>query len=185
MKINTMQDLYIDLLRDMYSAEMQLIKALPKVAEKANSTDLKEAVTSHLEETKEQAERLVRIFEMHDEKPGGETCEVMKGWLDEADELMNSGMKGDVLDAALIAAGEKIEHYEVASYLTLSAFASHLDLEDQEELLNETLEEEMNAADTLMSIFEQQWISNSKAQPQYGDGHRRAHEYEEGDVVER
>ena len=141
-QISSMQDLYVDLLQDTYSAEQQLVKALPKMAEAAETEELKEAFQQHLEETQGQVQRLEQIFKELKQKPGDETCEAMQGLVKEAEQLMGMKVDKDVLDAGLIACAQKVEHYEIASYGTLAEFASLLGFDKQSELLEETLEEE-------------------------------------------
>src|SRR5437868_11984262 len=142
MKLNSLKKLYLEELRDLYSAETQLVKALPKMAKGASSDELKEAFESHLEQTKEHVERLTEIFEKLDKKPTGKTCKAMKGLIEEGSEILEEEGEESVLDAAIIAAAQKVEHYEIASYGTVRTFAEILDEEDAVELLQQTLDEE-------------------------------------------
>ncbi len=152
MKIDSLEELYIENLRDLYSAENQLLKALPKVASAATSPDLREAFTSHLEETKGQVERLTQIFARHKEEPGGHECQAMKGLIKEADEVIQDVKKGDVMDAALIGAAQRVEHYEMAGYGVAKAYALQLGFEEDAELLDQTLDEERSADEKLTDI---------------------------------
>src|SRR3954451_16229273 len=116
MKINTLKKLYIEELRDLYNAENQLLKALPKMAKGASSDELRQAFEDHLEETKGHVERLDEIFEELDESPKGKTCKAMKGLVEEGSEILEEEGEESVLDAGIIAAAQKVEHYEIASY---------------------------------------------------------------------
>ena len=153
-KLESLRDLYIGELRDLYSAEKQLTKALPKMAKAAKTPELKEAFESHLEETKNHVTRLEEIFEGLEEKPTGETCEAMEGLIKEGENYVTA--KGDhgVIDAGLIAAAQRVEHYEIAGYGTARTLASHLGEENAAELLQETLDEEGAADKKLTGIAE-------------------------------
>lgn len=152
MKIKDLRSLYIDGLRDVYSAETQLIKALPKMAEAANSPELKKAIKNHLVETKKQADRLEQIFSRLEYKPAGETCEAMKGLIKEGEDLIKKSDDPDARDAGIIMASQKVEHYEIASYGTLCTWADLLGEEDDQRLLRETLDEEHKANDKLNEV---------------------------------
>lgn len=154
MKINTLQDLYIEELRDIYNAENQLVKALPKVAQAATSDELRTAVEDHLEQTKEHVERLDQIFESLGESSKGKKCKAMEGLVEECSELLEEDIAESVLDAALIAAAQRVEHYEIAVYGTLATFAKLLGREDDADLLGQTLDEEKEADETLTDIAE-------------------------------
>lgn len=148
-------ELFVDELKDMLSAENQIVDALPKVIQKAQLKDLKKALSEHLDETKNQVSRLEEIFHLLNLDPEEETCEAMEGLLKEADELMENRKPSPVLDAAIISACQKVEHYEIASYGTLRAFAKNLELDKKvSNLLKETLDEEANADKTLTKIAE-------------------------------
>lgn len=151
---NDFKQLFVEELRDIYSAETQLVEALPKVIKAAENPELKNAVKSHLEETQHQVERLEQIFEIIGEEVGDETCEAMEGLIKECDEVIHRYPQSVVRDAALIAAAQRVEHYEIAVYGTLRTFAKQLDLEEIADLLNETLAEEGNANKKLTSIAE-------------------------------
>lgn len=155
MKVKDMQTLYVQCLQDMYSAESQLVEALPKVASAVTSDKLKEAVKEHLSETKTQRDRLEKIFKELGEEPGEHECQAMKGLIKEADELIEEVETGDVLDAALIGAAQKVEHYEIAGYGTARTYAALLGYEEQVDLLESTLEEESNCDATLTDIAEE------------------------------
>ena len=150
MSVKTMQELLIDELKDLYSAEKQIVRALPKLAKAATSPDLKQALTNHLKETEGQVARLEQIAEIVSKKLTGKTCVGMKGVLEEGSEVLDDTDKGTVRDAAMIAAAQRVEHYEMAGYGSAREFAKMLGLSDVASLLNETLEEE-KAADKLLS----------------------------------
>ena len=145
MKIMTFADLYIDQLQDMYSCERQLIKALPKMAAAASHPELKAAFTSHLDETKEHLERLTRILDGLDKKPGRKVCEATVGLIEEGAGMIGADADEQVRDAGLICAAQKIEHYEIASYGCLRTYASLLGRAPDVKLLDKTLSEEKSA----------------------------------------
>lgn len=154
-----LKDLYIHQLRDLYSAEEQLIDALPKMAEKASNPELQRGFETHLNETKRQKERLEQIFTLLDEKPGGETCQAMKGLIKEAKDLMSdahnlikSDSPSEVLDAGLIAQAQRVEHYEISAYGTAAAYAKTLGRTEDHRLLTETLREEKATDDKLNTL---------------------------------
>jgi len=132
---NNLNELFINELRDLYSAESQLIQALPKMAEAASDPGLKSAFESHLRETEEQARRLEDIFSGLGEKPAGETCKAMEGLVKESSEYVKAGGNPDVRDAGLIGAAQRVEHYEMAGYGTARALASRLGLSDIAQVL--------------------------------------------------
>lgn len=154
MKINTLQDLYIEELRDIYNAETQLLKALPKVAQAASSDELRSAVEDHLEQTTEHVNRLDQIFENLGESPKGKKCKAMEGLIEECKELLEEDIEPAVLDAALIGACQRVEHYEIAVYGTLATFAKLLDREEDQDLLGQTLDEEKETDELLTDIAE-------------------------------
>ncbi len=145
MGVKTMQELLVDELKDLYSAEKQILRALPKVAKATTSPELREALLSHLEETKGQVARLEQIGEMVGKKMTGKTCVGMKGVLEEGSEVLEDTEKGNVRDAALISASQRIEHYEMAGYGSAREFAKMLGLSEVAALLDQTLTEEKNA----------------------------------------
>jgi ferritin-like metal-binding protein YciE len=142
MKLDTLRKLYIEELRDVYNAENQLLKALPKMAKGASSDELKQAFEDHLEQTQGHVERLEEIFEALDEKATGKTCKAMKGLVEEGSEILKEDGEESVLDAGIIAAAQKVEHYEIATYGTLRTWANLLGETEAAELLQETLDEE-------------------------------------------
>lgn len=146
--------LFILELRDLYSAESQLFEALPWIIECATTTDLKEALRSHLTETETQIERLKRVFEFLKESPIGETSEALKGLLDETREIQKNQFVPIVKDAALIASMQRIDHYAIAGYGVARTFAKHLNYDDAVDLLKESLLEEGNANENLTAIAE-------------------------------
>lgn len=145
MKFSSLQDLYIEQLKDLHGAETQLTKALPKMAEAATTPELKTAFTIHLKETKEQLLRLNQIGESLGESLDGHKCAAMKGLIEEAAEWMKRDADPEVMDAGLIAAAQRLEHYEIAGYATVHNFAELLGEEEAAELLAETLGEEEEA----------------------------------------
>jgi ferritin-like metal-binding protein YciE len=152
MKMKTLRDLYVDQLRDLYNAENQLVKALPKMADAASSATLKKALESHLEETKGHAERLEQIFEALGESPKGKTCKAMKGLVEEGAEAIEEDASPDVKDAGIIAAGQRVEHYEMAGYGCVHNYAQLLGENKAATLLQKTLDEEGAADKKLTQI---------------------------------
>lgn len=150
----TLKDLFEEQLKDLYSAESQLIDALPKLAKKASNEDLKQAFKDHLEETKEHKKRVEKAAEMIDLDPTGHTCKAMKGLLKEGEDWMEEDADEDVMDAGLIANAQRVEHYEIAAYGTVLTFAKQLGYSEIKDLLGETLDEEKAADDTLTQIAE-------------------------------
>ena len=144
-KLNSMNDLLEYELRDLYSAETQLLEALPKMAEAASNTSLKEAFENHLEETREQQRRLDQIGQTLGVDLKGETCQAMKGLIKEGQEVIEMQGDSDVKDAALIAAAQRVEHYEIAGYGSAYHFAKQLGEGEVQELLEQTLVEEKDA----------------------------------------
>jgi ferritin-like metal-binding protein YciE len=153
--INTLDKFYEKELRDIYNAEGQLVKALPKMAKAASNEELKRAIEDHLEQTKGQVERLEKVFKSLGVAVRGKTCAAMEGLIAEGKEIMEEeDLEDNVLDAALIAAAQKVEHYEIATYGTLISWAKQLGYEDQAELLEQTLTEEKEANSLLTEIAE-------------------------------
>ena len=155
MSVETMQELLIDELKDLYSAEKQIVRALPKLAKAASTPELQEAILSHLEETKGQVARLEQIGELLGKKMTGKTCVGMKGVLEEGSEVLEDTEKGLVRDAALISASQRVEHYEMAGYGSAREFAKILGLGDVASLLDATLAEEKNADKKLSLVSKQ------------------------------
>ena len=154
MPLESMQDLYVEELRDIYNAEQQIIAALPKMAEGASNPELRAAFEEHLEVTRQQVSRLETIFEDLDKKPTGKKCKGMEGLIEEGQEMLKEGRDPDVLDAALIGAAQRVEHYESAAYGTVRNFARQLGLERHVDLLQQTLDEEGETDKRLTSLAE-------------------------------
>jgi ferritin-like metal-binding protein YciE len=152
MSVKTIDELLLDELKDLYSAEKQLTTALPKMARAAASQDLKTAFESHLEETQGHVERLDKIFETLGKSPRGKTCHGMQGLVEEGSEMISELDKGAVRDAGLISAAQRVEHYEMAGYGSVREFASLLGQNEIASLLGETLEEEKAADEKLTGI---------------------------------
>ena len=146
------RELYIDELRDLYSAENQLIKALPKIAKASSSEELRQGFEEHLEQTKGHVQRLEEIFQGLGESPKGKKCAGMEGLIQEGSEAMQEDYEGSVMDAALIGAARRVEHYEMAAYGTVRALAKALNQDDHAELLEATLEEEKETDDKLTEL---------------------------------
>lgn len=155
MKLNTLQDLYFDELKDLYNAEGQLLKALPKMAEKASSAQLRKAFERHLKETETHVERLVQIFEELNVSPKGKKCKAMEGLLAEGKELLEQDdADPSVMDAALIGSAQRVEHYEMAGYGCARTYARLLGYDDAAELLQQTLDEEGETDKKLTQLAE-------------------------------
>jgi ferritin-like metal-binding protein YciE len=154
MKLDTLQQLYTDELRDLYNAENQLLKALPKMAKAASSEELKDAFEKHLEQTKGHVERLEEVFQELGEKPKGKTCRAMKGLIEEGSEILKQDGDESVIDAGIIVAAQKVEHYEIAGYGSVRTFAHLLGQNKAAELLQSTLDEESEANEVLNRIAE-------------------------------
>jgi ferritin-like metal-binding protein YciE len=154
MKLASLHDLYVDELKDLYSAENQLIKALPKMAKAASAPELRDAFTAHLEETKGHVERLEQIFDELDVSPKGKKCKAMEGLIEEGKEVMGEDAEPTVMDAALIGAAQRVEHYEMAGYGGVRTFARLLGFEKAAKLLQKTLDEEGQADKKLTTIAE-------------------------------
>jgi ferritin-like metal-binding protein YciE len=155
MGVENMEELMLDELKDLYSAEKQIVKALPKMAKACESEELKEAFQSHLEETKGHVERLDEIFETLGKTSRGKTCHGMQGLLEEGSEMLEEIEKGGVRDAALISAAQRVEHYEIAAYGSVREYAKLLGKKQIVSLLEETLEEEKATDEKLTSISQQ------------------------------
>jgi ferritin-like metal-binding protein YciE len=160
--------LFEEELKDIYWAEKTLTKAIPKMIKKVTSVELKNALESHLGETEQHVTRVEQAFNMIDKKASAQKCQAMAGLVDEAEELMSDCEDGAMLDAGIIAAGQKVEHYEIASYGTLIQFAKTLNLNDVADLLSETLKEEKAADDKLSEIALEE--VNAQAASEDGSG---------------
>ena len=147
-----LKELYIDELKDLYSAENQLLKALPKMAKAASSGELRQGFEKHLEQTRGHVKRLEQIFGLLDEGPKGKKCMGMEGLIKEGGEVIGEDFEGAVMDAALIGAAQRVEHYEIAAYGTASAFAKILGENEHVSLLEETLQEEKDTDDKLTAL---------------------------------
>jgi ferritin-like metal-binding protein YciE len=154
MKLESLKDLYLEQLKDLYSAETQLVEALPKMAEAASSPDLRKSFSDHLRQTQEHVNRLERIFSDLNESPKGHTCEGMKGLIKEGQEMIKMKGAPEVLDAGLIAAAQRVEHYEIAGYGTVRTYAELLGREEHARLLERTLQEEEETDELLTQLAE-------------------------------
>ena len=161
-KEKTLEDLFLETLKDIYHAEKTIVKALPKMAKSVNSDELREAFEHHLKETEGQVERLEQVFESMDKPARAKTCPAIKGLTDEANDVIKEFKKSDALDAGILSAAQAIEHYEIARYGTLKAWAEQLGMDEAVELLDATLEEEKNADQLLTKIAEA--TANERAQ---------------------
>lgn len=155
MQKDSLRELYIDELRDLYSAETQLVKALPKMAKAASKDQLRQAFEEHLRQTSEHVSRLEQIFEQFGEKPTGKKCLGMEGLVKEGSEIMKEDFPDEVKDAGIIGAAQRVEHYEIAAYGTVRAFAELMGETEQVSLLEETLNEEKQADEKLAQLAEE------------------------------
>ena len=152
MKVDNLQQLFVEQLRDLYDGEQQITEALPKLISKATNSELKSALQEHLNVTKTQITRLDQIFRGLNEKPTGESCKGMKGVLKEGDDLVAKGKDPSVIDASIITSAQRVEHYEMAGYGTVRTYARLLGRQEFAKLLDQTLSEEKEADDTLTKI---------------------------------
>lgn len=152
MKMENLQQLYVKELRDLYDAENQITDALPKLIDAAKNSELKSALQEHLSVTRKQISRLEQIFQSLKEKPSGETCKGMKGVIKEGDEIVSAGGDPSTVDAGIISAAQRVEHYEMAGYGTVRTYARLLGREEHARLLQQTLDEEEQADETLTQI---------------------------------
>ncbi|MDG3007436.1 YciE/YciF ferroxidase family protein [Paludisphaera mucosa] len=152
--MQSLNDLFVDVARDMLDAEKQLAKALPKMAKAASNPELRKAFEKHLEETKIHAERLAQVLEALGQAPRGKKCHAMEGHIEEGKEILELDAAPEVKDAALIAAAQKVEHYEIAGYGTLSTWAATMGIPEVKKLLGDTLAEEKTTDDLLSEIAE-------------------------------
>jgi ferritin-like metal-binding protein YciE len=155
MEMESLQDLFVEELKDLYSAENQILKAGPKVSKAIENEDLKAAIDEHLRITEKQVDRLERIFKKLGEKPTGKKCHGMEGLLEENKELLGEDAEQDVLEAGLIVGQQKVEHYEIAGYGSVVTFAKLLGDDEAAQLLAQSLEEEKQADQMLTQIAEQ------------------------------
>ncbi|MAS36399.1 MAG: hypothetical protein CL610_20520 [Anaerolineaceae bacterium] len=154
MKFGNLHELFIGELKDIYDAEHQITKALPKMKKAASSSDLQKAFDEHLKETETHIKRLEKVFDMIEEEAERETCDAMEGLISEGEEIIEENKKSDARDAALIAAAQRVEHYEIAGYGTLRTYAQLLDYPEAAELLQQTLDEEGEADKKLTGLAE-------------------------------
>ena len=154
MPVKSMDDLFLHTLKDIYHGEKQILRALPKMAKKASAPELRQAFEQHREETLGQVERLEQIFELLGKRARGEPCEAIEGLIEEGKEIMEEAQDPEVLDAGLIAAAQAVEHYEIARYGTLAAWAKQLGHKEIAELLSETLAEEKKTDQLLNKLAE-------------------------------
>jgi ferritin-like metal-binding protein YciE len=161
-KVKTLNDLFLDGLKDIYYAEKQILRALPKMAKAAESDELRRAFETHKEETQGQIERLDQVFEMLEKRASGKTCEAIVGIIDEGKEIMEEYGESDALDAGIVSSAQAIEHYEICRYGTLRTWAQSLGMNDAAKLLEQTLEEEKKT-DALLTELAQKAV-NPKAQ---------------------
>jgi ferritin-like metal-binding protein YciE len=181
MSVATAEDLFVEELKDIYSAEKQAVRAYPRLAKAVESEEVKEAMQEHLEQTKQQVERLDRVFEILEKRSGGKICEGMKGLLEEAFTHVEEIEDGPVRDAALIGALQKVEHYEISAYGTVATLAEAMEQEEIHQLLVETLEEEKETDEKLTQVAS---TVNSAAMAQGDEEEEDEEELEEDDEDE-
>jgi len=170
----SLRDVLVDELRDLYSAENQLVKALPKMAKGAANEELKTLFTTHLEETKGQVERLKQVFEQLEEKPTGEHCKGMEGAIAEGQEQLEKDEEEPLKDVAIVGAALRVEHYEIAGYTAAIAIAKHLGEEEIVSLLTETLNEEQQAGEKILTQAEALFEEADDEEETVGAGSARA-----------
>lgn len=161
-KEKTLNDLFLDGLKDIYYAEKQILRALPKMAKAVESDELRQAFETHKEETQMQVERLDQVFEMLEKRASGKTCDAIIGIIDEGKEIMEQYGDSEALDAGLVGSAQAVEHYEIARYGTLRTWAQQLGLKDAAKLLDQTLAEEKKTDQLLTKLAE--GMANPKAQ---------------------
>ena len=186
MQNESMRQLYLDELRDLYNAETQLVKALPKMAKASSNAELRQGFEEHLRQTSEHVSRLEQIFEMLDEKPGGKKCLGMEGLVKEGAETMKEDYEDDVMDSAIIGAAQRVEHYEIAGYGTVRAIAEFLGEKEHVTLLEQTIEEEKQTDEKLTQLAgeiyspaggtagENEEVEGGQSKANSGKGSRRA-----------
>jgi ferritin-like metal-binding protein YciE len=172
-KINNLRDVYVEQLRDLYSAEQQLIKALPKMAKAATSPELAQGFEEHLEQTKGHAHRLEDIFKKLDEKPTGKKCKAMEGLVKEGSETISEDASDAAKDAALIAAAQRVEHYEIAGYGSVKTYANLLGEDEAAKLLEETLQEEKETDEKLTEAAESINAEANEGEEEEAETHSR------------
>jgi ferritin-like metal-binding protein YciE len=183
-----LRKLYIEELKDLYNAETQLVKALPKMAKGADSDELRQGIEEHLEQTKNHVQRLEQIFQSLGESPKGKKCKGMEGLIEEGSEVLDEDFEGAVLDAAIIGAAQRVEHYEIAAYGTARAFAETLGEDNQVKLLTETLDEEKETDEKLTELaseINQQATSDTESEEEEAEGEEMEETEEAGDIQPR
>ena len=155
MAMNSLDQLFTHFLKDMYTAEKTILETLPKMAKKADSSELRKAFEEHEKQTKNHVKRLDQVFKLMDERVAGVPCKAIEGIVAEGKEIMNEAESADALDAGLIAAAQAVEHYEIARYGTMAAWAKELGMDEAAELLHETLEEEVETDEKLSELAEE------------------------------
>jgi ferritin-like metal-binding protein YciE len=174
MKQNALRGLYVDELKDLYSAETQLVKALPKMAKAATSPDLKTGFEKHLRQTEEHVSRLERVFKALGESPKGKTCKGMKGLIEEGKEMIEEDPGDEELDAGLIAAAQRVEHYEIAGYGCVRTYAELLEEDDAVSILQKTLSEEQETEEKLTELAQQINVEAMEAEESEDKGSLKA-----------
>jgi ferritin-like metal-binding protein YciE len=187
MKENTLRELFLDELRDLYDAENRIVKALPKMAKAAESEELRSGFEQHLEQTRGHVERLKQIITSMDEKASGKKCPGMLGILEEGEDLMDEDYEGSVMDAALISAAQRVEHYEIAAYGCVHSWAQELGENEAAELLEKTLTEEKETDAKLTELAEQINTSanSEEEEPEAEEGEDEEQEQPETTTVRR
>lgn len=171
MKVDSLRKLYIDELKDLYSAEKQILEALPTMAKKAANEELKQGFEQHLEQTRHQVERLDKIFQGLDERPTGKTCKGMQGLIKEGEEMIKEVSDPEVRDAGMISAAQRVEHYEMAGYGTVRTYAELLGEKEAARLLQQTLDEEGETDKKLTRIAERHVNPAAHEMAGEGQGH--------------
>lgn len=183
MTITSVDQLFVQELKDIYDAEKRLTKALPKMAKASESEELREAITEHLEETKQQVGRLEKIFELLEVKAQGKPCAAMKGLIEEGEEAAGQEAEEPFGDVGIIGAARRVEHYEMAGYLSLIELAKHLEQEEIQGLLEETLEEEQEADRKLAELAENMLNESGQSEDEEEDEEVEDEEEEEEEVA--
>lgn len=171
--IDTLQSVLVDQIKDLYNAENQLVRALPELAKKASTRSLRQAIESHLDQTSTHVDRLNSIAEILKIKPDGKTCWAMQGLIEEGKEVLEQGDEGPAIDVALIAAAQRVEHYEIAAYGNARAIAEELGEVKVVELLQQTLDEEKAADKKLTEICEKEVFAAAAHAIEPDDAHRK------------
>lgn len=163
MEMESLRELFVDELKDLYSAENQILKALPKMIKKASSSELKKGFESHLQQTKVHVERLDKIFRQLDKSPKGKKCKGMEGVIADGKEWMEEDAEPEVMDAGLIGAAQHVEHYEMAGYGCVRTYAELLGLDDLAKILQKTLDEEKETDEKLTTLAQKINVAAEKA----------------------